>query len=351
MMEWKQTCSGGEGGSSATDGDVDVAASLVVANWQWPNGGYADKAKSVIGNLKKLIVNCGGVSALAAGCGSSGNYGGCNQTDISYFEPAFFREFAKLTGDAAWTKLADDNNTVRDAAANKTTGIVPDWQTASGTPGGGGQKGYYSFDAIRVPYKQALDYLWNGNEKTGAWCKKITTWANSVGAASIVDGYQLDGTKQGSSKNLASEGSLAVAAMANTQEICDAFAEEALNRPDDYWYSGYLGNLYLLALSGNTWNPSFIGKTGFVSDGKRPSGPDHAQLHVKNLYNRTLAVSGLRQAQSVILVNLAGKKLKTCIPQREKVCIDISTVKSGCYGVNVLYENGLVRNAGVVSIF
>jgi len=50
---------------------------------------------------------------------------------------------------------------------------------------------------------------------------------------------------------MAAVGSFTIAAMANTQEIADAFVAEFAKMPDDYWYSSYLGNLYLLAMSGN----------------------------------------------------------------------------------------------------
>jgi endo-1,4-beta-D-glucanase Y len=341
MMEWKQTCNAGEGGSSATDGDVDVACGLVVANWQWPDGGYAEKAKSVISNLKKLVVNCNGVSALCAGCGTSGNYGGCGQTDISYYEPAFFRYFAQLTGDASWTKLADDTHIIRDAGANKSTGLVPDWQTAAGSPGAGGQKGYYSFDAIRVPYKQALDFIWNGNEKSQAWCKKITTWAYGVGPENIVDGYQLNGSAAGSSRNLASEGSLAVAAMANTQEVIDAFAAEAIKKPDDYWYSGYLGNLYLLALSGNMWNPDIVKNqiTNNVHKGNR-FGDLQRQLQVKMSENRNIIISGFAQRSTITLTTLSGQLITTVRGANNEATIRVASLPRGCYIIVVLDKLG-----------
>ena len=57
---------------------------------------------------------------------------------------------------------------------------------------------------------------------------------------------------------MAAIGSMAVAAMANTPEILDTFAKEVITLRDDYWYSGYLGNLYLLALTGNMWTPEII---------------------------------------------------------------------------------------------
>jgi endoglucanase len=148
---------------------------------------------------------------------------------------------------------------IRDAAANSTTGLVPDWQSVSGTAGASGRAGNVGVDAIRAPYKQCMDYLWHGTAEAGAWCKKLSTWANGIGAANSKDGYQLSGSPSSSNHNLAAVGSFTIAAMANTQEIADAFVAESAKMRDDYWCSSYLGNLYLLAMSRNMWNPDILG--------------------------------------------------------------------------------------------
>ncbi len=251
LMAWLSNCGGIQDGGAATDGDIDVASGLIVAHWQWPDDGYDEKARGVIGNLSRVLVDCSGnLKAVRPGCG----WGGCDETDISYYSPAFFRYFAQISGDDVWNKLADDTHTIRDNAANASTGLVPDWQSVEGRAGAGSRVGDYGFDAIRTPFKQALDYLWNGNEPARAWCEKITTWASGVGAGNVVDGYRLDGSPIGRNHNLAVIGSLAVCASANTQEVVDAFVAESARQRDDFWYSGYLGNLYLLAMSGNMWN-------------------------------------------------------------------------------------------------
>gem|GEM_PF-740498 len=259
LSGWQTNCGGVQDSGAATDGDIDVASGLVVAHWQWPDAGYDAKAKTLLTNLRKMLVECSGKWAVYPGCGGGRPWGGCNETDISYYSPAFFRYFAKFSGDQAWSKLADDTQTIRDAAANATTGLVPDWQSVSGTPGAGSRSGNYAFDAIRAPYKQCLDYLWHGTPAALNWCKKISSWAYGIGVGQIKDGYQLNGTQTSNNHNMAAVGSLAVASMANTQEIADAFVAESAKLRDDYWYSSYLGNLYLLAMSGNMWNPEILG--------------------------------------------------------------------------------------------
>lgn len=259
LSGWQTNCSGVQDSGAATDGDIDVASGLVVAHWQWPTAGYDAKAKTLITNLRKIILDCSGKWAVYPGCSGGRPWGGCNETDISYYAPAFFRYFTEISGDAAWAKLADDTQAIRDAAANKTTGLVPDWQSVSGTAGSGSRSGNFAFDAIRAPYKQCLDYLWHGTPEALAWCKRISSWAHGVGVTSLRDGYTLSGSQTSNNHNMAVVGSMAVAAMANTQEIADAFAAEAVRMRDDYWYSSYLGNLYLLALSGNMWTPEILG--------------------------------------------------------------------------------------------
>jgi endo-1,4-beta-D-glucanase Y len=254
LMAWHTSCGGVSDSGAATDGDIDVASGLVVAHWQWPNDGYDDKALEVISNLEQMIADCNGVKAVYPGCSGGNKWGGCNETDISYYSPAFFRYFAELSGNDVWNQLADDTHTIRDAAANGQTGLVPDWQTVGGQAGAGGRAGHYGFDAIRTPFKQALDYLWNGNESAGAWCDKITGWAEGVGIDRIVDSYQLNGSAAGNNHNLAVVGSLAVCSLATNQQRADSFVAESVKLRDDFWYSGYLGNLYLLAMSGNMWN-------------------------------------------------------------------------------------------------
>jgi endoglucanase len=258
LMGWKNNCSGFEDQGSATDGDIDVASGLIVAHWQWPDAGYDDKARSVIGALKNMILDCSGTSALHPGCSNGTRWGGCNETDISYYSPAFFRYFAEISNDPAWTKLADDSHVLRDRAAHPTTGLVPDWQSTSGTAGAGSRKGYFSFDAIRTPFKHGLDFLWNGNPEAEVWCQKISSWAHDQGVQSLKDEYQLDGTGPGQNHNLAVVGSLTICAMANTQTILDDFVTESVRLRPDFWYSTYLGNLYLLAMSGNMWNPELV---------------------------------------------------------------------------------------------
>ncbi|WP_144266332.1 glycosyl hydrolase family 8 [Pontibacter ummariensis] len=259
MMAWSVTCSGINDPGSATDGDIDVAFALIVAGKHWGSA-YTDAAKEILQIIKtKLIVQCSvngkSIYILAPGY-SNIAWGGCGMTDLMYHTPAFFRVFATVTGDNIWAQLADDTYTLLEGSAHPTTGLVPDWQTASGTPGPGGRAGHFGYDACRAPWRLTLDYLWNGNAKAEAWSQKVSGWAEQVGPANIVDGYELNGTRIGKNGlNSAFLGGFTVAAMSHSQARVDKFGTELSKLRDNYWFNLNTRVLYLFTLTGNFWDP------------------------------------------------------------------------------------------------
>jgi endo-1,4-beta-D-glucanase Y len=259
LMAWKVTCDGIADPGSASDGDVDVAFALIVASKQW-EGTYLQDAKDILQIIKdNLILSCNvdGQEVLILGPGYSGiAWGGCGMLDIMYHTPAFFRVFASVTGDNTWNELAADTYKTLNASANYSTGLVPDWQTANGSPGPNGQVGYFGYDACRAPWRITLDYLWNGNEEAEAWAKKVSEWSSSIGPANIVDGYELNGTPRGKNGlNSAFLGGFSVAAMANNQETANQFGQQLSVLKDTYWFNLNTRCLYLFTLSGNFWDP------------------------------------------------------------------------------------------------
>jgi len=261
MMAWNVSCEGINDPGSATDGDIDVAFALIVAHNQW-GGDYLNEANEVIRVIKNtVVIRCDSLLALAPGYSTEsetgGLWGGCNLTDIQYYTPAFFRVFARVSADEDWDQLADDTYSILHASAHPKTGLVPDWQSVSGTPGGNSVRiPYFRYDACRVPWRIALDYLWNGTETAGQWCKKVSGWAHGIGPENIRDGYNLDGTENNQGyHNSAFVGGFAVAAMCNSQEISNAFGTEMGKLDDTHWFSLCTRTLYLLTITGNFWEP------------------------------------------------------------------------------------------------
>jgi endo-1,4-beta-D-glucanase Y len=186
LMNWHiasndTTASGGQ--NSATDADEDMAFALVMADKQW--GGYTATANDM---LTKVAANDFGTDGTIKG---GDTYVAVNP---SYLAPAFYRVFAAYTsGDARtrWMTILDKSYELLAAAANATTGLVPDW--SAGRTGATN----YTYDATRTPYRIALDYCWSGEPRAKAYSDKIGAFFAGVGAANIKDGYNLNGTAIG----------------------------------------------------------------------------------------------------------------------------------------------------------
>jgi endoglucanase len=344
LMGWIGQC-GGNSNCSASDGDVDVAFGLIVASWQWPAGDYAEKAKAVIANLKKAVTSCGSVKALQMGISGGNVYNGCSQVDISYSNPAAFREFAKITGDSSWNQVADDTYTILLAGANATTGLVADRQSTSGSPSGS-----YGYDACRTPWRITLDYLWNGNEKARDWCKKVSDWAYKVGPKNIRDGYSLSGSASGGNHNMCFTGGFAVAAMANSQQMVDEFGTELKKLKDTYWFSFSLTPAYLLTFTGNQWRTDLKDKqdTGRVGVKHEHTAPASPTPEWSATGSRGISFTGLKSGYSIVVTGLSGKKLFHATVIGERLFVDISKAKIGCAVITIVDANKNVLRRGMV---
>lgn len=264
LMAWNVTCESIISPSSTTNTDIDVAFALIVAYNQW-SGSYINEAKLILARISEnMITSCSGIKAIYPGYN---NYalGGCNETGIQYYTPAFFRVFAKVTENQLWEDLANDSYKILNNSAHKTTGLVPDWQTVEGNPAG--SKNYnFAYDACPVPWRMSLDYLWNGNESARNWCTKVSNWAYNIDPKNIADGYKLDGTPTGHYHTSAFVGGFAVAAMSNTQQVADAFGDELkIIKNNSDWFNLSLRCLYLMTVSGNFWEPLRMGTTAAPS--------------------------------------------------------------------------------------
>jgi endo-1,4-beta-D-glucanase Y len=111
VMHWTVNCSGTVSANGATDGDLDAAMALLVANKQWPNTtspyNYSSDATALINAIKATeFTTCNGKTVQKPG----DMFGGCDCTNPSYFATGYYRAFGKhVTADAAfWEKAAND---------------------------------------------------------------------------------------------------------------------------------------------------------------------------------------------------------------------------------------------------
>jgi len=206
LMDWEigpdnQVTPGGSGG--ATDGDIDMAWALVMADRQWGGKGTLDKsylehAKDLINAIWEHEVDHTRGEMLMAG----DEWGNVDVTNPSYFAPAYFRVFGKVTGQVDnWNKVIAANYTILEkslnaTSGNATNGLTPAWCDSSGKPveAYAGAPLHFQNDSTRVPFRVGQDYCYFGEARAKAYLEKITAFYSGVGATNIVDGYELNGT-------------------------------------------------------------------------------------------------------------------------------------------------------------
>ena len=219
LMNWHINSNGttaGGGANSATDADEDMALALVMADKQW--GGYTTTATSM---LTTVAMNDFGTDGTIKG---GDTYVAVNP---SYIAPAFYRVFAAYVTDATqktrWMTILDKSYEILATAQNATSGLVPDWSAGPAT------NTSYGYDATRTPFRIALDYCWSGDTRAKTFSDKIGAFFAGIGAANIVDGYNVNGTKTGANKNSTFVGPAGAAGMASNQAqlVADAYMRVA----------------------------------------------------------------------------------------------------------------------------
>ncbi len=285
VMNWTVNCAGNVAANGATDGDLDAAMALLVANYQWPATttpyNYATDATALINAIKSTEFVTGCTAGRTVQKPGDAFASGCLCTNPSYFATGYYRAFAKhVTADAAfWNKAADDGLALLLIATDASTGLNPAWTNDAGSltvgttncggiaAGGGGAATDYQFDAARTPWRIVVDYLWWGTPAAKTYLDKITMWANSKGVSNIVAGYTTAGSANVTYKNSAFTGAFTIGMMANTTNAnLDAFynwwvsnsdvsGSPGTKLDDKPYFQNALRTTYSFVASGNFWNP------------------------------------------------------------------------------------------------
>ncbi len=205
------------GDNSATDADQDIALALIFASSRWRDTTYQEDAKKILEDL--WITN----TATAQGKRYliAGNWAQ-NENELvlnpSYFAPYAWRIFDKVDTERDWNNMVAPayevlykSSTVK-LDKEKAVGLPPDWvvldrkSSALRTPVNlGNFTTNYSFDALRTPWRVALDVKWNNDETAK---KYLATMCKPLEEAymkdkKIVNTYSHDGIKQNEDENAA----------------------------------------------------------------------------------------------------------------------------------------------------
>ena len=196
------------GSNTASDGDSDISLSLLMAYSRWKQDKYLYDAKPILASMwAKEVVSVAGAPVLVANDLERNNA----ETVIvnpSYLSPYAYKVFANVDKTHDWTGLANNSYTilgqVSDAALNTSAsaGLPPDWVTMNrktgslAAPKDPNLTTRFSFDAVRTPWRLALDYKWYGDSRSQALLAKYkllaTEWKTK---GQVVASYTHDGKR------------------------------------------------------------------------------------------------------------------------------------------------------------
>ncbi len=163
------------GNNSATDADVDIALALLFASERWNDDTYFGDAMTIINDIwdKEVVVINGRPFLAANDLEKSDKKKKTIIVNPSYLAPYAYRIFEEVDPRHDWMGLVDssydliEDNMVLPLDTNTSAGIPSDWITVdkktgkiAAITGTTTLKTNFSYDALRLPWRLALDAKW-----------------------------------------------------------------------------------------------------------------------------------------------------------------------------------------------
>jgi endo-1,4-beta-D-glucanase Y len=195
------------GQNSASDADSDIALALLFAYSRWQDPTYLSTAKDIINDIWKTeVVIINGRPYLAANNLEKNLSSPTVVINPSYFAPYAYKVFSKVDPNHPWSQLVDTSYEVLKTSMNEkldkfqTVGLPPDWILINRITGlieagkSDNLSSNFTFDAMRIPWRIALDWEWNQDSRAKEVLKNMTflenQWNNKK---KIFAGYTHDG--------------------------------------------------------------------------------------------------------------------------------------------------------------
>lgn len=274
--EQDDSCRSVNGSDAATDGDLDVAYGLLLADKQWGSTGtynYRQLAIKVINAIKASEINPS-TKLLRPGDWADTSDPRYYVTRSSDWMADHFRAFRKVTGDSAWDTIRTAHQNLITTMQQKyapNTGLLPDFvENTNSTPRPPAGKvledelgdGKYWWNACRVPWRIGADAVTSGDSTSLVAARKLNTWVKAKTGGdpgAIRVGYQLNGTQLTSQVSAAYFAPFAVAATTDpgSQAWLDALWHKMVQTPiggEDYFASSIQLQV-MITVTGNHWVP------------------------------------------------------------------------------------------------
>lgn len=267
LMAWRQNQKGNKMVStkaektSATDGDLDIAYALILADKRWGSKGqinYQKLALNLLKGIAKYEIN------PTTGLPKVGDWAtGKNQNIVrtSDLMSAYFREFASYTKDGSWTKtMQNSQKTLRSLSNQHKTGLMADFVTVNGSDlviksvkanqVASKHDAQYAFNACRIPWRVAYDYQLNRSRISKNVVEKINRFFESQKEITAI--YTLNGKQVETYENTAFSAPIAYSAEVLNNAVLKKRYKKILTskiKNNDY-YPATIQMLTLLASGG-----------------------------------------------------------------------------------------------------
>ncbi|MEU6999994.1 glycosyl hydrolase family 8 [Nonomuraea sp. NPDC046570] len=273
--EQDTSCQSVNGGDAATDGDLDVAYGLLLADRQWGSSGtynYKQLAIRHINAIKADEVNpTTKLMKLGDWTSSGDQYYWISRS--SDWMADHFRAFRKATGDTFWdTVRANHQNLIASQQATYAsgTGLLADFvvntnttpKPASGKVLESSNDGKYWWNACRDPWRIGADAVTSGDAKSLTAARKLNTWIKGKTGGDpnkIATGYALNGSQLQSGSAPAFFAPFAVTAMTDSgsQAWLDALWNKMLATPIETgsYFSASIQLQVMITVTHNHWVP------------------------------------------------------------------------------------------------
>jgi len=263
--------------TSATDGDLDIALSLLMADNQWGSKGtinYRNEAYKMLSAILKYEINFKKHTILLSDDNESDDKD-FNDLRTSDFMPAHLRVFNKFYPNDEWLKVIDKTYEIFETVQKEYSpgvGLFPDfivYKDGKYIPANPNyleskHDGEYYYNACRIPFRVAIDYLIYGDLRAKKLLDPLCDWIQDKtgnNADKICAGYHLNGEPiSGHNYTVpAFVCPFAIGSMLNTENQewlndCWTFIDD-FEFPDYKYFDNSIQMLSLLIISGNYWLP------------------------------------------------------------------------------------------------
>jgi len=227
--------------TSATDGDLDIAYALILADEHWGSKGdlkYDRLAKQLLSDIKAKEIN------PTTKLPRVGDWATAAKTaDLvrpSDLMTAYFRKFASYTRDGSWSKVVSNSQkTLKNLSDQHATGLMADFVTVNGTQLQLGSvkakqvaskyDDQYGFNACRIPWRVAYDYQLNHSQVSKSIVKKMCQFFTNEKKITAV--YTLNGKAVESYANMAFTAPIAYAATVISDQKLASRYSKVLTEP------------------------------------------------------------------------------------------------------------------------